>query len=302
MEENNVNNKKRFPLFLILTIVFALLSVYLFVQLNKVQNNLVTEITTKDTLLAEKQKMMIQLENLQIEYSQLKLEYEGLGDLFEKEQKKIESLLKQLKSEKGSTAAFKKQVDLLKMQLRDYLSQIETLQARNQELNEENIKVKSALDSTIYEKNALESENVSLNEKVEMGSMLQIYEVLSDGIRLKSNGDEIPTKKAKRVKRIRTCFILSENSIAERGLKTIYLRIAAPNGNILVKGTSDANMFMYKGEKIAWSVKGQINYENKAMDLCYYWEQGSGSLEPGIYSVDIFIGDYLLGTSRIVLE
>jgi hypothetical protein len=210
--------------------------------------------------------------------------------------------MKQLRSEKGSTSAYKKQVELLKMQLRDYLSQIETLQARNQELNEENIKVKFALDSTIHQKSILETENVSLSEKVEKGSMLQAYEVISDGIRLKSNGDEIPTKKAKRVKRIRTCFILSENNITERGIRTLYLRIADPKGNILVKGTSDANMFIFKGEKIAWSVKGQINYDNNSMDLCYYWEQVTENLEPGLYSVDIFIDDYQLGTSRFTLE
>lgn len=301
MEKDNAP-KKRFPLFVILTIVFAALSAYLGFQLNQTQNVLVTEITAKDTLSAEKQRMLIQLENLQIEYRQLKNEYEGLGELFEKEQKKIESLIKQVKKEKGSTSAYKKQVELLKLQLRDYLSQIETLQARNQELNEENIKVKTALDSTIYQKSILEGEKESLSEKVEKGSMLQAYEVISDGIRLKSNGDEIPTKRAKRVKRIRTCFILSENAIAERGVKTVYLRIAAPNGNILVKGTNDAYMFNYKGEKIAWSVKGQINYDNKAMDLCYYWEQSNENLEAGIYSVDVFIDDNQIASTRFVLE
>jgi len=301
MEKDNAP-KKRFPVFVILTILFAALSAFLGFQLNQTQNILITEITAKDTLSAEKQRMLIQLENLQIEYSQLKNEYENLGELFEKEQKKIESLIKQVKKEKGSTAAYKKQVELLKLQLRDYLSQIETLQARNQELNEENIKVKTALDSTIHQKTILESENVNLSEKVEKGSMLQAYEVISDGIRLKSNGDEIPTKRAKRVKRIRTCFILSENAIAERGVKTVYLRIAAPNGNILVKGTNDAYMFNYKGEKIAWSVKGQINYDNKAMDLCYYWEQGNENLESGIYSVDVFIEDYQIASTRFVLE
>ena len=90
MEENTSKTKKPFPLFIVLTVILSIVSIYLGIRLYQVQNSLVIEISTNDTLLAEKQKMIIQLENLQIEYSQLKEEYETLGDLFDKEQEKIE--------------------------------------------------------------------------------------------------------------------------------------------------------------------------------------------------------------------
>ena len=301
MENSNKQMKKNLNLFIILTIVFAIATLFLAIKVVTLKKDLGSEILAKEEVISEKDKMLIQLENLQIEYDNLSKEYTGLEDLFTKEKEKVGKLMKQLKKETGNVDVYKKQVEAFKLQLRDYLSQIEVLQARNQELNEENIQVKSSLDSAMYENVALTGRTEELTSKVQMGSKLIAYEIFSDGIRLRSSGKEIPTKKAKRVEQIRTCFLLSENTIAEKGSKTIYLRIAEPGGRILTKGTDDSYMFVFEGEKIAYSIKQQINYDNKSMDLCMYFDK-PGELKPGMYYVDIFVDDYQIGKTSFTLE
>ncbi len=294
-------NKRTTNFFIILSILLLIISCILGVKLMQINKELNTEITEKIASISEKDKMVIQLENLQIEYDELSVEYTGLGELFNEEKKKVESLLKEIRIHKGSVNAYQKQVNLLKEQLREYLSRIEVLQERNQELNEENLIVKSSLDSARNVNTELTSENENLSAKVEVGSVLKAYEFFADGIRLKSNGQEIPTQRAKRVDKIRTCFLLGENAIAESGNKTIYLRIADPNGKILLKGNKGENLFAFEGEDIAYSIKQQLKYENKSMDLCFYWDNDS-DLQKGVYYVDIFIENYRLGSTSFTLQ
>ncbi|MFC2111060.1 hypothetical protein ACFLQ5_01270 [Bacteroidota bacterium] len=294
-------NKKLTNFFIILSIILIIVSCILGVKLIQLSNDLDTEITEKTTVISEKDRMIIQLENLQIEYDELSVEYTGLGELFNEEKKKVESLLTEIKKHKGSVNAYQKQVKLLKEQLKDYLSRIEVLQDRNEELNAENMSVKSILDSALNVNTELTSENENLSAMVEVGSVLKAYEFFADGIRIKSSGQEIPTRRAKRVKKIRTCFLLGENAIADSGNKSIYLRIADPDGKILIKGKKTENLFSFEGEDIAYSIKQLINYENKSMDLCFYWDN-EDDLKKGVYYVDVFIENYRLGSTSFTLQ
>lgn len=301
METSNKQSKKTLNVFIVLTIIFAIATLFLAIKVVNLSKSLGLETLAKNELITEKDKMLIQLENLQIEYDNMSKEYTSLEDLFTKEKEKVEKLIKKLKKESGNVDVYKKQVETLKLQLRDYLSQIQVLQARNQDLNEENLNIKTSLDSAKFQNIELSGRNEELFSKVQMGSKLVAYEIFSDGIRMRSSGKEIPTKKAKRVEQIRTCFLLSENTIADKGGKTIYLRIAEPGGRILTKGTDDSFMFVFEGEKIAYSLKQQINYENKSMDLCMYFDKVS-DLKSGMYYVDIFVDDYQIGKTSFILE
>lgn len=294
-------NKKLTNFFIIISILLLILSCILGIKLIQQNKELKTEISEKVSVISEKDKMIIQLENLQIEYDDLSSEYKGLGELFNQEKEKVESLLNDIKKGKGSINAYRNQVNILKKQLREYLSRIEVLQARNEELNSENLTVKSSLDSAMTANTELSSKNENLSAKVEVGSVINAYEFFADGVRIKLNGQEIPTKRANRVKKIRTCFLLGENAIAESGTKTIYLRIAEPDGEILIEGDKQKSMFNFEGEEIAYSLKQQIKYENKAMDLCFYWDK-TNNLKKGLYYVDIFIDDYRLGSTSFSLK
>jgi hypothetical protein len=111
----------------------------------------------------------------------------------------------------------------------------------------------------------------------------------------------VPTKKVKRVEKIRVCFTIGENAIASAGAKEIFLRIADPNGTILSQGEGDDYSFDSEGKKLQFTAKEQITYNNKATDLCLYWTK-TKDFVPGTYTVDIFAEGKAIGTSTFILE
>jgi predicted nuclease with TOPRIM domain len=300
MSTENSSNSKKATIFMILSIVLAIACCILTWQLINVKETVRIEKITKDSLIVDNSGLLQKLKNLDSEYSDLIGEYDNLDSLFTTEKDKVKNLIAEIKSAKGTNKNYQKKVDELEARLKDYVAQIEELKAKNQALTAENIKVKTSLDSSNTENSKLSSNNEDLNKKVEAGSVLKAYEVFSDAIKVKS-GKEIPTKRSKKVDKIRTCFVLSENAIATKGEKTIYLRIAGPDGVILTKGTDDSYSFKYEGKDIIYSVKSTTNYNGKAMDICMYWEK-TKDFKKGNYSAELFLDGYPIGSSSFTLE
>ena len=102
---------------------------------------------------------------------------------------------------------------------------------------------------------------------------------------------------------IKVCLTLGENSIIEAGNKEIYVRIAQPNMEILSKGRGSDYSFEFNGEQIQYSIKEEVNYENKSIDLCLRWfKRQSLELEPGLYHVDVFEGNNNIGHTTFTLK
>lgn len=295
----NKTQSRALSIFVILTIIFALTAGYLGLKLMQKSAFADEQTDAKEKVIDEKQELLIQLEGLKMDYDELGTEYKDLDDLFQKEKEKVEKLMIDIRKKSGSLKSLKKEVFELKEQLRDYLGQIQVLKERNMALNIENIQVKTSLDSALTKNQELQANNENLEGKVEAGSVLKAYDIIADAIRVKNNGQEIPVKRGKRADKIRACFILSENPIAEPGLKNLYIRIARPDGKVL-EGDSKG-VFTFKGEELAYSIKGEIKYENQSMDLCFYFEN-TDDLPQGNYYVDLFLDDQQLGTTMFTLQ
>jgi hypothetical protein len=107
-----------------------------------------------------------------------------------------------------------------------------------------------------------------------------------------------------RVDQVRVCFTIGENEIAAPGKKDIYIRIARPDQEILIKGRLDDYSFEYQGEKIQYSVMQTIDYDNRAVDLCVYWKKqfSNQEMKPGLYHVDIFCDNSIIGHTTFTLR
>ena len=153
MEEKNPylkgeKKKKGGTLFIILTILFALVSAYLAWQLKEKSDNLVMEEEEHQQTLDEKDKLAIQLQSIEFQYEELITENEGLEELLSEEKAQVEALRVDLKRSKGSASAYKKQVEELRQKLADYIATIDELKAQNQDLTTQNIQIRASLDSS----------------------------------------------------------------------------------------------------------------------------------------------------------
>ncbi len=120
---------------------------------------------------------------------------------------------------------------------------------------------------------------------------------------MKGSGKEVPTDKIKRTDRVKICFTLGKNSVIEAGVRTLYIRISKPDEEVLVKGRGEEYTFTYQGEILQYSIKEDVDYQNETQHVCFYWNRRpSLDLPPGLYHVDVFDGDNVIGETTFVLK
>lgn len=285
-------------IFLVLTILLAGLCAFLIWKVANQETQIETVTIEKQAVSTEKADLITKLEAMKKEYEDMSKQYSNLDSVFTKEKERIENMLKEVKGLKGSVANYKNLVSQLETRQKEYLQQIEELKSKNQELTVENIKVKTDLDSSSLKNTRLASQNEDLSAKVQTGSILKAYNLNAKGFRYKKNGKELEELKAKKVQKIKTCLTLSENPLAKAGMKDVFVRIASPDGAILHEGDDDT--FNLDGKGLIYTAKQQIDYKNKAVDICILWESKK-ELVPGNYSVDVFADGQTIGTTTFTL-
>ncbi|HNW98289.1 MAG TPA: hypothetical protein PKK00_07765 [Bacteroidales bacterium] len=298
-DNNKAKSRNLLSLFIILTIFLTIACVILTWQLIEYRDLAKRENTAKTEAITQKENLLHKLKNLELEYDELSEEYEGLDSVFTKEKSKIKSLMDEIKSLSGSASNYQDKVAELETRLKDYLSKIDEMKSKNEKLTSENITIKNTLDSAMNINIELSSKNQSLADKIKTEAIVKAADLIAEGIRFNANKQEVTTKIAKKAQRIKTCFTIYENELALKGYKVIYIRIAEPDGNILSLSNSDT--FTFKGKKIVYSAKKEIYYDNTNQDVCINWEK-TKIFKSGIYYIDVFCDDALLGTASFSFE
>ena len=76
-------------------------------------------------------------------------------------------------------------------------------------------------------------------------------------------------KKVKDVKKIAISFTIVKNITAKTGERTLYIRIAKPDNDILTKNAS--NTFPYENRNLVYSIKKYIEYTGEEQNVTVYW-------------------------------
>jgi len=264
-----------------------------------------------DVLLTEKEMQRVELQSeldsMMYEHELIKTEYGTLSDslylkdsIIQENAREISKLL----DTQWEYYKVKRKLDLLQRVSQGYVRQMDSLYTINKVLTEENIEIRHDLQEVKLENEMITRDKEQLNDKVEQASILQVYNMTASGVRDRGSGKEKETDKASRVDKIKVCFTLGENKIIEPGTKELYVRIARPDKLIITKDRTDTYTFLYKGEKIQYSIKKLINYENLSMSLCLYWDKSYPDKEilKGAYNVEVFYQEEVIGHTQFVLK
>jgi hypothetical protein len=305
-EQSNVSQpgrKKTNKPLIAITIILVLAVAGLLIWLLTLRSNLNELISEKEMQRVELRK---ELDSLMHEHEQIKVEYGTLSDSLHLKDSIIQANateIRKLLDTQWEYYKVKKKLDLLQQVSQGYVRQMDSLYRVNQALTEENIEIRQDLQQVRREKEEISHHREVLSEKVNKASILQAYNLSAVGIRERS-GKERETDKASRLDKIKVCFTIGENKIVGPGTKDIYVRIAQPDKLILTKDRSDDYTFMYQGEKLQYSIKKLIDYQNTSMDMCLYWEKSYPEKEimEGNYHVEIFYEDEVIGHTQFVLK
>jgi len=284
---------KRVPMYLIaivitLSVIAILLGIKLFTDNRKHNENL-------QYVEGERSKLEQELNDLIVVYDTLKTQNDSLAQQLEAEQERIMKLLKRQASSTTKIKMYQRELETLRKVMKSYIVQIDSLNTRNQELTDENVQVRQELQQKSTEYDELSKTANELSETVRFAQKLIATNIVAEGL----NKSSKPKNKISKVVKIRVCFIIRENTVAEAGNKTIYLQITRPDEVVL--SSADGGVVDFENESIAYSAKRDLDYANADIDLCIFWD-ASEELIPGTYFIRLYSEGHEIGTTNLVLK
>ncbi len=252
-------------------------------------------------------ELQAELDSLLAEHERTKAQYGNLSDQLSEKDSIIMANAAQIEELINSQADYrkiKKQLARLQNISQEYVKEMDKLYQENQALKEENTLVKADLEQERQDKETIQKSNEELSAKISGAAVYKAYNIRSAGYMIKNKGVEEPTEKANRVKRIKTTFILGENSLIEAGPVNIYCRIAVPGtGKVLTMGSGNTYSFVHNGQRLQYSAKSVVNYDNQAQTVTMNWDlMSDDKAVKGKYVVQIFTDDQFLGESYFTLK
>lgn len=247
----------------------------------------------------DKREMENEYEQFAMQYNEMmtQINNDSLVAQLEQEQKRTEELLEELRRVKSSDAAeimrLKKELATLRQVLRSYVMQIDSLNRMNEELTQENTNLKTQNQQAQQHISSLSSENETLSGKVAIASQLDATGIIVEARNKKGKA----AKQIKDVKKFAIRFNISRNVTTATGIRTIYVRISTPTGDVLTKGGT----FAYENRQLEYSIRKDIEYTGEQQSVQVYWDVAE-ALSAGNYRVDIFADGHNIGTTSFTFN
>jgi len=293
-DKDSCNTNGLFALIGILIVVSAI-GWYLYFDIKSEKTEVLTQLVG---VTDEKEQVTNELKELIVQYEDMKSDNDTVNKKLEEEQARIEGLLEELKKVKRNNSwqihKYKKELSTLRVIMKSYIYQIDSLNTLNINLRTENSAISQENRRVSSKNKELENLTENLSTTVEKASILRAVNISSIAIRKK--GKE--TNRTKKTEKIKVCFSLAENAVAKKGSQFIYIQITNPQGQVL----SGINNSVTFGEQtIQFSDKREIDYDNKDLDVCIYWAK-TEELIKGEYKVNIISNGYIIGNSAFYLK
>jgi hypothetical protein len=265
-----------------------------------------------NTVVVEKQEVIVERDNvkkdlliLQDEYSTLQTSDKAVQAELDAKKAEIADLLVQVEKHKGDAyiiSKLRKEAETLRSIMKHFVVQIDSLNTYNKVIIAEKDKVTADLNTEKGVTTQLSKDKESLQNTVNLGSVLKAENPTVKGVKFKSGGSkEIETTKASRVERIKVSFVLGENKIARKGVRPVFVRLMSPDGKEICKSVDDGNMVKFNGSKGYYAAKQDVNYTNEDVAVDVLCPSPNGFL-PGKYMIDIICDDIIVGQSSITLK
>ena len=282
---------------IIIVLLIAIIGGVSFFALHQVEQN--KEMT--ELFAIEKEEMENEYTTFANQYDELQVQInnDSLREKLANEQLRTQRLLEELRQVKSSNAAeimrLKKELKTVRAVLRSYVIQIDSLNRLNEALTTENKEVKKKYSEATRQINTLAEEKKNLNEKVTLAAQLDATNITVET----KNKRGKSTNKVKNVKKIAVGFTIVKNITAKTGERTLYVRIAKPDNEVLSKSASDT--FTYENRELAYSIKKYIEYTGEEQTVTVYWDVEE-YLPAGTYKVYIFADGTMIGQQSFSMK
>lgn len=214
---------------------------------------------------------------------------------------RIEILLDSVKSMEanvGLIQRYKVELGRLKEERKMLFKRADSLIAANELLALEMDSTNVVLSNTIKVVDSVTTKNVEMAETIKKGSVVNAVDLRGEAVILRSSGKIVDTRRSSRADKIRACFTLTPNPIAEKGDRTLFIQVINPKNNLL----GDKAMIQFGDQVLNYSTTTTVFYENEELDVCALVNAKEEDLIAGRYNINVFDGGQQVATSTMVLK
>ncbi|MFC2516329.1 MAG: hypothetical protein ACFNVO_05070 [Prevotella sp.] len=289
-------NKKIWIPTIIVVLILAGATAYLFINLNKQKEE---NAAIKELAEIDKKEMENEYQQFAQQYSEMKTQInnDSIVAQLTAEQEKTQRLLNELRRVKSTDAIeitrLKKELATVRAVIRSYVMEIDSLNKVNANLTQENTRVKGQYEAATRQIEGLSTEKRSLSEKVAIAAQLD-----ATGISLVAkNKRGKSTDQIDKATTLQVSFNITRNVTAASGVKDIYVRIMSPTGSLL----NGAGSFSYENRTLQYSMKRSVEYNGEETPVTLFWNV-SQALVAGTYQVSIFADGNMIGSRSFAFK
>ena len=258
---------------------------------------------TKKVLTQEKQLVVEDLNSLKSEYDKAILESNATNEELVSARDNIAKYIDSVKNMKGDIASlsrYRRQVGVLKAEREQLLKQVDSLTRSNSMIAMQRDSTYVELEKQTVFNDSLVVQNTQLADVVEKGSALNLVTMTVDAVRERNSGKLVSTQRAARTDKLKVCFTVANNTIAQAGDREFFVEVLDPQGNVMGESYSKTNE---NGASITYSKGTNFYYENSTLDVCDYVNKPTSDFQKGNYMVNVYDDKLkLLATSKFTLK
>jgi chromosome segregation ATPase len=225
--------------------------------------------------------------------------------------RELQLLRNQLAAEKKSTnqrtaaemETLNKKIASLGTLLLQKDKEIQQLQSNNEFLISENTDLKTAKTTLEEEVAAVNLEKAGLAEKVAEAAKLKASFIRISAVNARGKEVVEPNKtyKGRQMKAVKVVLTLAENTLAEKGMRTVYLQLIGPTKQPIFDVAKGSGTFLVSGEEQFYTSKQEVLYDNREQALIFLFEKGT-AFSLGRHEVKLFIDNYALSGGSFTIQ
>ncbi len=288
-------------IYFLIVVVLALLGtdVYLYMQKNNSDKRIVYQNDEKTRLQTELDTLEAQIEQVNAGKTKMSAELKAKNDSL---RAKIKTLRVELAKGKLTVAELSKaqeDVKQLRYFVTKYTADIEELKKQNEALATERDTLKTTLTTVNRKATTLEKQNQDLSTKVQVAQALKLATAQITAYKVKGSGKEVDVKRASPAKKIKINFTVASNTLAEKKLHDIYIRVIDPTGNLITD--ADSGTFASDGQDLQYTYKTSIDFKDDGTMYTIDWVNPV-AFQKGTYAVLLYADGSVMGKSSFDLK
>lgn len=292
--ENESGNTKFKILIGVLTALLIALGVYTISLYNDSKS-------TVASLETQKTEIETELEDLIDNYDGLIQENELKDKDLMAARERIGVLLDSVKKSEANVALiqrYKSEINRLKKERKMLFARADSLIQSNRMLAVEIDSAKTILNETIKIVDSVSQENLAMAETIEKGSIVKAVDLRGEAVIIRKSGKIVDTRRASRADKVRACFTLTPNIVAQKGDRLLFVQVINPKNNLL----GDKATIEFENGTLNYSATSKVFYEQEELDVCVLVDAQEEDLIEGRYTINVFDGPQLVSTTTMELK